>query len=84
MIQRSCISYSSQARIIVICLSLVHIPIPRLLRVVDVVDQVLHDRCGVGGLHVLAVMGDDGAGGGADDNGTFLALFQALVLVTWM
>lgn len=46
-----------------------------LLRVVDVVDQLLDDGGGVGGLDALAVVGDDGAGRSADDDGALLALF---------
>jgi hypothetical protein len=45
-----------------------------LLRVVDVVDQVLDDGRGVGCLGSLAVVGDHGAGGSADDDGAGLAL----------
>ena len=48
-----------------------------LRRVVDVVDQVLHNSGGIGGLHALAVVGDDGAGGGANDDGTLLALYTS-------
>lgn len=47
------------------------------MRVVDVVDQVLHDSRRVGGLHALAVVGDDGAGGGADNDGALLALYTS-------
>lgn len=46
-----------------------------LLRVVDVVDQVLDNGRGVGGLHALAVVGDDRAGRGADNDGALLALY---------
>lgn len=48
-----------------------------LLRVVDVVDQVLHNSRCVGGLHALAVVGDDGAGRGANNDGTLLALYSS-------
>lgn len=48
-----------------------------LLRVVDVVDQVLHHCRRVGGLHALAVVGDDGAGGGPDNDGALLALYTS-------
>lgn len=45
-----------------------------LLRVVDVVDEVLNDGCGVGGLDALAVVGDHGASRGADDDDALLTL----------
>jgi hypothetical protein len=46
-----------------------------LLRVVDVVDEVLNDGCGVGGLDALAVVGDHRASRGADDDDALLTLY---------
>lgn len=69
------ISYSSQSRIIVSsACSIQNTRGGHLLRVVDVVDQVLHHSRGVSSLHFLAVVGDDGAGRGADNDGALLAL----------
>lgn len=75
--QCSFISYSSQApyhRIIRLFNSR---PLDwRLLGVVDVVDQVLHNSRRVGGLHALAVVRDDSAGRGANNDGALLALYS--------
>jgi hypothetical protein len=46
----------------------------RLPGVVDVVDEVLDNGCGVGGLDGLAVVGDHDARDGLDDDDTLLAL----------
>lgn len=48
----------------------------RLFRVVDVVDEVLNDGSGVGGLGTLAVDADHSASASADDDGALLALLQ--------
>lgn len=78
-IQYSFICYSSQPLISHLG---IHIScLLRLLGVVDVVDQVLDDSSGVGGLDALAVVGDDGAGGGTDNNGALLALFVRMSVV---
>lgn len=47
---------------------------PHLLRLVDVVDQVLDHGSGVVGLDGFGVMGDNNAGDGSDDDDTVLAL----------
>lgn len=60
------------------------------MRVVDVVDQLLDVGGGVGGLAALAVVGDDGAGRSADDDGALLALFgisidfPSLCIFVWL
>jgi hypothetical protein len=51
----------------------------RLAVLVDVVDEVLDDGGGVGGLHGLAVMGDHDTGLGLDDDNTLLALPRRLI-----
>lgn len=43
---------------------------------VEVVNEVLNDSGGVGGLGTLAVVGDDSAGGSASDDNTLLTLHR--------
>lgn len=46
-----------------------------LSMLVDVINQVLDDRCGIGSLSVFPMMGDKSAAGRTAHNNTFLALY---------
>lgn len=53
-----------------------HCVFSNLLGFVEVVDEVLDNGRGVGGLDGLAVVGDDGARGGTGNNDTLLTLYH--------
>ena len=76
-IQRFFISYSSQPSYVITSSSTIPRPYAsRLFGVVDVVDELLNNGGGVGGLGLCPVDTDHGAGAGTDDDGALLALLE--------